>query len=280
MNAHEQNQTGRAFSFIHLNEREAKPRTRGITEIRGPYYTPMGKRYLEDVLETMGNYVDSLKFAGGSFSLMPRKAVKEITGLCHSHNVLVSTGGFIEHVLAREPGAVPRYIEECRDLGFDIVEISAGFITIPTDDVLRLIEKVQKAGLKAKPEVGIQFGAGGASAVSELEAEGTRNPEWTILQAKRYIDAGAYMIMIESEGITESVSSWRTEIPPKIIQSLGLEKVMFEAADPDVFAWHVKNYGPEINLFVDHSQIVQLECLRSGIWGTKSLWGRVVTYKD
>jgi hypothetical protein len=25
---------------------------------------------------------------------------------------------------------------------------------------------------------------------------------------------------------------------------------------------------------------VQLECLRSGIWGTKSLWGRVVTFKE
>jgi hypothetical protein len=32
--------------------------------------------------------------------------------------------------------------------------------------------------------------------------------------------------------------------------------------------------------FNDHSQIVQLERLRSGIWGTKSLWGRVVTYKE
>ena len=54
---------------------------------------------------------------------------------------------------------------------------------------------------------------------------------------------------------------------------------MFEAADPEVFAWYIKNYGAEVNLFVDHSQIVQLECLRSGLWGTKSLWGRVVTYK-
>jgi hypothetical protein len=34
------------------------------------------------------------------------------------------------------------------------------------------------------------------------------------------------------------------------------------------------------NLFVDHSQIVQLEALRSGIWGTKGLWGRVLTYKQ
>ncbi len=31
----------RAFPFIRMNEREGKPRTHGITEIRGPYYTPM-----------------------------------------------------------------------------------------------------------------------------------------------------------------------------------------------------------------------------------------------
>ena len=61
------------FDSIKVNERPPKPRSRGVTEIRGPYYTPMGKRYLQDVLETMGAYVDSLKFAGGSFSLMPAR---------------------------------------------------------------------------------------------------------------------------------------------------------------------------------------------------------------
>lgn len=268
-----------AFSFLKKNARPPKPRKQGITEIRGPYYTPMGKRYLQDILETIGQYVDSLKFAGGSFSLMPRRAVKEITDLCHEHEVLVSTGGFIEYVLTQGADAVSRYIGECRELGFDVIEISSGFITIPTDDWLRLVEKVQKAGLKAKPEVGIQFGAGGATSVEELGAEGTRDPEWAIIQARRFVEAGAYMIMIESEGITENVKVWRTDAVAKIINALGLEKVIFEAADPEVFAWYVKNYGPEVNLFVDHSQIVQLECLRSGIWGTKSLWGRVQTYK-
>jgi len=86
------------------------------------------------------------------------------------------------------------------------------------------------------------------------------------------------MIMIESEGITEEVSTWRTDVAAAIACELGLEKVMFEAADPEVFGWYIKNYGPEVNLFVDHSQIVQLECLHRGIWGTNSLWGRVVTY--
>ena len=268
-----------AFDFLRMNERQGKPRSRGITEIRGPYYSAMGKRYLQDVLETMGEHVDSLKFAGGSFALMPDEALKGIIETAHEHGVVVSTGGFIEYVLTQGPDAVDKYIEACRDVGFDIIEISGGFISIPTDDWLRLVERVQKAGLKAKPEVGIQFGAGGDTAAGELEAEGTRDPEWMIEQARRFIDAGAYMVMIESEGITENADPWRTDVPAKVINSLGLEKVMFEAADPEVFAWYLKNYGAEVNLFVDHSQIVQLETLRRGIWGTKSLWGRVLTYK-
>ncbi|MEX0993995.1 MAG: MmgE/PrpD family protein [Balneolaceae bacterium] len=93
------------------------------------------------------------------------------------------------------------------------------------------------------------------------------------------VAAGAYMIMIESEGITENADPWRTDVPAQFINEIGLEKLMFEAADPEVFAWYIKNYGPEVNVFVDHSQIVQLETLRRGIWGTKSLWGRVLTYK-
>jgi phosphosulfolactate synthase (CoM biosynthesis protein A) len=268
----------RAFPFLKVNQRPPKPRTRGLTEIRGPYYTPMGKRYLEDVLETMGQYIDSLKFAGGSFSLMPRLAVQELIELCHAHDVAVSTGGFIEYVLTQGADAVRRYLRECRELGFDMVEISSGFITMPTDDFLRLVEEVHKAGVKAKPEVGIQFGAGGASAAAELQAEGTRDPQWAIEQARRCLEAGASIIMIESEGITENVATWRTDVPGTFVNALGLDKVMFEAAEPEVFAWYIKNYGPDVNLFVDHSQIVQLECLRSGIWGTKSLWGRVVTY--
>jgi phosphosulfolactate synthase (CoM biosynthesis protein A) len=194
--------------------------------------------------------------------------------------VLVSTGGFIEYVLTQGAEAVKAYVRECADVGFGIVEISSGFITLPTDDWLRLVEQVRKAGLKAKPEVGIQFGAGGASRAEELQAEGSRDPEWAIGQARRFLEADATMIMIESEGITENVHPWRTDVVATVAHALGLEKLMFEAADPEVFAWYIKNYGPEVNLFVNYSQIVQLEALRRGIWGTKSLWGRVLTFKQ
>ena len=271
--------SGAHFDFLRRNDRETKPRTHGITEIRGPYYTPLGKRAVQDILETMGQWVDTLKFAGGSFTLMPDRALEELIALCHEHGVLVSTGGFIERVLTQGGDAVAQYIDTCRAVGFDIIELSSGFITIPVDDWLRLIERVQRAGLKAKPEVGIQFGAGGATTADELVAEGTHDVAWVIQLARRFLDAGAYQIMIESEGITENVRTWRTDVPARLIEALGLERIMFEAADPEVFAWYIKHYGPEVNLFVDHSQIVQLESLRQGIWGTASLWGRVLTYK-
>lgn len=267
------------FSFLKTNRRGGKPRTRGVTEIRGPYYTVAGRRYLEDLFEGFGSYVDILKFAGGSFSLMPRRALLDIIELCHSHGVKVSTGGFIEYVLTQGELAVDRYLKECKSLGFDIVEISTGFITLPVEDIVRLTSRVQEEGLLAKPEVGIQFGAGGATSAEQLEAEGTSDPGRAIEIARSCLDAGAYMIMIESEGITESVRSWRTDVAAQLVSALGTDRVMFEAADPEVFAWYIQNYGTEMNLFVDHSQIVQLECLRAGIWGTASLWGRVQTYR-
>jgi phosphosulfolactate synthase (CoM biosynthesis protein A) len=91
-----------------------------------PYYSVVGRRYLEDLFEMMAAYVDSLKFAGGSFTLMPERAVREIIDLCHKHDVFVSTGGFIERVLVQGTSAVRKYGAQCKKLGCDIIEISAG----------------------------------------------------------------------------------------------------------------------------------------------------------
>src|SRR5579864_7832359 len=104
----------RAFSPVHMNARSSKPRQRGITEIRVPSYTVVGLRSLEDVFDTMGPYVDTLKFAGGSFALMSRTTVQRLIDLCHQHEVLVSTGGFIEYVVGQGVSAVEAYIEEAK----------------------------------------------------------------------------------------------------------------------------------------------------------------------
>src|ERR1041384_4321189 len=108
----------RPFPFLRINARPPKPRTVGITEIRGPYYSAYGPRHLSDVLQTMSAYIDTFKFAGGAFSLMPAGVVREMIGLCHQHDVQVSTGGFIEYVLTQGRLAVDQYIDGCKALGF------------------------------------------------------------------------------------------------------------------------------------------------------------------
>ena len=55
----------RCFEFLQVNERGEKPRQAGVTQIRGPYYSFVGKHYLRDLFEAMGAYVDCLKFTGG-----------------------------------------------------------------------------------------------------------------------------------------------------------------------------------------------------------------------
>src|SRR5438046_9690927 len=105
-------QPERSFSFLRINERKPKPRTRGLTEIRGPYYSVVGRRYLEDLFELVGEYVDSLKFAGGSFALMPETAVRKIIDIYHHHNVLVYNCGFLEESVRSCGDSVSNFISE------------------------------------------------------------------------------------------------------------------------------------------------------------------------
>ncbi|KAL6300623.1 coma-domain-containing protein [Sparassis latifolia] len=270
------------FAFLPANSLHPKPgRTKGLTEIRGPYYAPVTKTYLDELLSDWGGYVDGIKFAGGSFSLMPEDRLRALIDTAHKHDCYVSTGGFVERVLASSAGnpqVISKYLTACKNMGFDVLELSSGFLSIPTDDWAALIDFTARHGLKPKPEVGIQWGAGGDASIAELESAGTRDPKWLIDRARAFLDAGAYMIMIESEGITENVRAWRTDVISAVTSALPPEKIMFEAADPAAFAYHIQTQGAHANLFVDHSQIVQLACLRRGIWGAGSTFGRIVTF--
>ncbi|MQL71068.1 hypothetical protein Taro_003395 [Colocasia esculenta] len=46
----------------------------------------------QDIFETMDEFVDRLKFTGGSYNLMPRFSIKELIDMAHKHDVYVSTG--------------------------------------------------------------------------------------------------------------------------------------------------------------------------------------------
>ncbi|CAM6067849.1 unnamed protein product [Sphagnum tenellum] len=169
-----------------------------MTEVRG--FTPLSwhpktcrgdaslclvERTLElDVLETMGQYMDGLKRSGCSFSLMPHDIVRQLINLAHAHDVYVSTGGWTDHILTKGSSIFKQYVQECKELGFDAIELNTDFIHLPEEDLLHLIRSIKSAGLKAGPELGIES----ANDVMILKLEGAN---WVVRRAECFLEASA-----------------------------------------------------------------------------------------
>src|SRR5437867_2832010 len=223
----------KAFDFVQIQEPPAKPRTAGVIEIRGPYYTPVTYDYLEGLLEDWGEYVDGYKFAGGSMRLLSRGRVKQIIQLCHDHNVYVSTGGFVERVIVQGPEAVDKYLEECKTLEYDMVEVSSGLAPIKLADKVAIVKKVQALGMKPKPEVSMMIGAGAGTHITGYKMK-MRTLQDVVRETQAHLDAGAHILMLESEGITEDLppGKWRKDVVSKLVDKFGYKNWMFEASDP------------------------------------------------
>jgi phosphosulfolactate synthase (CoM biosynthesis protein A) len=275
--------SGRAFDFLEIDMPPKKPREVGVIEFRGPYYSSVTYGYLKDLLDDWGEYVDGYKFAGGSMRLLRRERVKQIIRTCHDHQVYVSTGGFVERVIVQGSSAVDEYLRECKMLGFDVVEVSSGLASIPLEDKIRIVKQVQKLGIKAKPGVSMMIGAGAGTHVVGYETETKmRSFDDFIGEVSAHLEAGAKMIMVESEGLTEDLppDKWRKDVIQRLIDRFGHRPLMFEASDPPVFKWYLTTFGRDVNLFIDHSQIVEFTAWRTRLWGDETIWqGKKLSYQ-
>jgi phosphosulfolactate synthase (CoM biosynthesis protein A) len=270
----------KAFEFVRIQEPSSKPRSEGVIEIRGPYYAPVTYSYLKGLLEDWGDYVDGYKFAGGSMRLLSRDRVRQIIQLCHDHNVYVSTGGFVERVIVQGPDAVDKYLEECKALEYDMVEVSSGLAPIKLEDKVAIVKRVQALGMKPKPEVSMMIGAGAGTHITGYKVK-LRTFTDVVRETRAHLDAGAHTLMLESEGITEDLppGKWRKDVVKKLVDKFGYKTWMFEASDPPVFKWYLKTFGRDVNLFIDHSQIVEFTAWKTGLWGDSDIWkGKRISY--
>jgi phosphosulfolactate synthase (CoM biosynthesis protein A) len=275
------------FDFVTTEKPSPKPRNSGVIEIRGPYYSAVTAGYVNNLLDDWGEYIDGLKFAGGSFSLLQEDKLKEYVKICHDHGVFVDTGGWIERVLVDGKEAVDKYITKCKDIGFDVIEVSSGMapevMKMPLEDKIAIVKKISSMGMKPKPEVSLMIGAGGGTHISGYEEEiKYRDIEDFIKETRAYLDAGAKLIMVESEGITEDLppERWRKDVIKRLLNEFGYEKLMFESSDPEVFKWYLKNVSKDVNLFIDHSQIVEFTAWKYGLWGDRDIWkDKTIGYK-
>ena len=137
----------------------------------------------------------------------------------------------------------------------------------------RLIENSTGKGIKVINEVGVAFAH---SKVIEEEIFVERIK----MQSKRFIEAGSWKILLESEGLTENLEkkNYRWNVIDKIISPLHLNQFMVEADDQDVLSKYIEIYGPGINMMVDYTRVLKMEDARLGFGPSQSLWGKVVKY--
>lgn len=276
----------RSFNFVNLKELPAKPRKSGLIEIRGPYYEAFTVQELSGLLETWGYYIDGFKFAGGTQALLAPKIVKEFTSVAHEYGLYVNTGGFIERIVIQDPGNVDAYLAETKSLGFDVVEVSSGMFARPEDfsleNQIEIVKRIQNLGLKPKPEITIMSGVGGGAQEFgyQEKAKRVKTVDRLIDEGKRFFDAGAYMLMVESEGITEGISDpndWRRDVIFALIDKFGHERLMFEISPEDeearkTFKWYLKEVSADVNLMMNAKNIVEYNAWRLKLWGDHELW--------
>ncbi|KAL9255071.1 HEAT-STRESS-ASSOCIATED 32-like protein [Drosera capensis] len=138
------------------------------------------------------------------------------------------------------------------------------------ESLLRFVRLIKSAGMRAKPQFALKCNKfdipGGRNRAyvvpSPRSEEFVQDVDFLIGRAERFLEAGADMIMIDAEDVCQHADSMRGDIIAKIVGCLGIEKTMFDASDAKTFEWLIRQYGPKVNQFVDHSQVGNLECLR------------------
>ena len=260
-----------AFPNLPFLKRDEKPRDTGINYVRSPVI--LGK-YIEDYLEAYHEYVDIFKISGKQAALMSEKSLIDYVSTCKKHNVLVGIGNpVMDAALSGGKKVVNEYIDKSVDLGIDIIEISSIARSIDDVEMCHLIERISNKGIRVLNEIGVAF------AHSEIE-DNSIFINRLIKQSTKYLKAGCWKIVIESEGLTENLDKidYRWTVIDSIISPLELSQFIVEADNQDILSKYIEIYGPKINMMIDHNRLLKMEAARLGFGPSQFLWGKVVRY--
>ena len=255
--------TARAFSdVLPMVEPRPKPRNTGLIEVRTP---ANGISYHAGYVDTLGEYLDSVKWTVGSQRLVRRETVLEINTYLHEHQIEVSSGGLLESVIPQGEKAVRAFLEEAKELGFDIIEVSSGAVVISLEEKCQIVKAVAEAGLKPKPEV---FGASpvpGGYGPSNDYISGVK----IIRECEAVIEAGAWKIMIEEDGVFDggNPDKWNRDLAWALATKIPQEYLFWEASSMALAVWLIAQFGPDVNLFTGPEWLGYLASFRAGVFG-------------
>ncbi|GAA4384118.1 phosphosulfolactate synthase [Tsukamurella soli] len=240
---------------LGLPERDAKPRQRGLT-MAIDHGLPTAQ--FADLVRSIGDYVDLLKFGWGTCLATPQLCDK-ITAARDAGVEFYFGGTLFERFYLS--GCVDRWADLCRAAGARVVEISNGTVPMRNEEKAEYIARF--AGeFTVLSEVGYK----------DPDRSETLSPVRWIEYIRQDLAAGAALVITEarehgSSGICRPNGELRYGLIEEIVESgIDLNTLLFEAPNQQLQAHLLRRLGPHANLGnIAPDEVVGLETLRLGL---------------
>ena len=249
----------KAFDFL-LNNREEKPRNKGITMVLDK---GLGLETAESLMDISGEYVDYLKFGWGTSIIHDEEIIKAKVEMYKNHDIVPYTGGTLFE-LAFMNDKLDEFFKRAHELGFPAIEISDGSINLAHEDKLESIRKAKEEGFIVLSEVGKKDPA--------LDKELSLDERIEYMQSE--LDAGSSLIIVEAReggkniGIFDSSGNAKEDEIDYILDNFDGDKILWEAPNKDQQVFFILKLGNTVNLGnVSSDDITSLETLRQGLRG-------------
>ena len=240
-----------------LGGRLHKPRDHGLTMV-----LDKGLGYLEtrDLLELAAAHIDIYKLTFGTSACYSMKVLREKIGLIRSYGVDVCPGGTMLEVAVYQ-GAMEKFIERARLLGFSLLEVSDGVVPMSIAQRQACIRAARAAGMHVVTEVGKKLPS---QAISPLEMAA---------QAVADLESGAWKVIIEARESGKGIGIYDQNGAIKVTD---MELITAGVGRPEVIIWEaplkdqqvslILRFGPNVNLGnIPPQDVVVLEAMRLGL---------------
>ncbi|MBW9222675.1 phosphosulfolactate synthase [Methanothermococcus sp. SCGC AD-155-C09] len=249
----------RAFEFLNKNKDQDHGKL-GITMVLDKGLSP---EFLKDYLKVCGDYISFVKFGWGTSAVQDRDIVKEKIKIYKRYGIKAYPGGTLFEVCFSK-GLFEEYLVECRDLGFEALEISNGSIDISLKDRKEVIMEAKDRNFTILTEVGKK----------SIEEDRKITTSERINLINQDLEAGADYVIIEgresgkSIGLFDNMGNIKVEEFDILINSTPIEKLIFEAPQKNQQVYFILNIGSNVNLGnISYDDVISLETLRRGLRG-------------
>ena len=243
-----------AFDFLNIK------RENGITMVLDKGLSP---DFIDDYLKVCGNYITFVKFGWGTSAVQDKDIVKEKIKNYKKYGIMVYPGGTLFEVCFSK-GLFDEYLNECKELGFEAVEISNGSMDLSLEDRKNAIKKAKDEGFMVLTEVGKK----------NIEKDEKLSIMDRINLINEDLKAGADYVIIEGRESGKSIGLFDKEGNVKdsefetLINNVSVEKIIFEAPNKNQQVEFILKVGNNVNLGnIAYDEVISLETLRRGLRG-------------